>query len=91
MVIYMVMKQSHRRSAVPATMSAANFKARCLELMDTVERTGRSVVVTKRGRAVAVLAPVRVRRTSAYGFMKGRIQILGDIVAPIDVDWDAEQ
>jgi len=28
-------------------MSAADFKAGCLELMDSVERTGRSVVVTK--------------------------------------------
>jgi prevent-host-death family protein len=91
MVMYMVMKHSHRRSALPSTMSAADFKARCLELMDTVERTGRSVIVTKRGRPVAVLAPVRMRRASAYGFMKGRIQILGDIVAPIDVDWDAER
>ena len=65
-------------------MSTAAFKARCLELMDTVERTGRSIVVTKRGRAVAVLAPVRERRSSAYGFMKGRMQILGDIVAPVE-------
>jgi prevent-host-death family protein len=72
-------------------MSAADFKVRCLELMDSVERTGRSVVVTKRGRPVAVLAPVRERRASAHGFMKGRIQILGDIVAPVDVDWDAER
>lgn len=91
MVMYMVMKRAHRRSATPATMSAADFKARCLELMDAVERTGRSVVVTKRGRPVAVLGPVRVRRTSAFGFMKGRIQVLGDIVAPVDVDWNAEQ
>jgi prevent-host-death family protein len=72
-------------------MSAADFKARCLESMDTVERTGRSVIVTKRGRPVAVLAPVRERRSSAYGFMKGRMQILGDIVAPVDVTWNAEQ
>ncbi len=80
-----------RRSTVPTTVSAAAFKARCLELIDTVERTGWSVVVTKRGRPVAVLAPVRERRPSAYGFMTGRMRILGDIVAPIDVAWNAEQ
>ncbi|HEY0478903.1 MAG TPA: type II toxin-antitoxin system Phd/YefM family antitoxin [Kofleriaceae bacterium] len=87
----MVTRRTRRHPAVPATMSAADFKARCLELMDSVERTGRSVVVTKRGRPVAVLAPIRERRASAHGFMKGRIQILGDIVAPVDVDWDAER
>lgn len=72
-------------------MSAADFKARCLDLMDLVERTGRSVVVTKRGRPVAMLTPLRTRHASAYGFMKGRIKILGDIVSPIDVRWNAEQ
>ena len=91
MVIYMVMRRLQRHPAVPATMSAADFKARCLDLMDNVEQTGRSVIVTKRGRPVAVLAPVRMRSASAYGFMKGRIRILGDIVAPIDVGWDAER
>jgi prevent-host-death family protein len=72
-------------------MSAADFKARCLELMDTVEQTGRSVIVTKRGRPVAMLAPVRTPRTSAFGYLKGRIHITGDIMAPIDVEWDANR
>jgi prevent-host-death family protein len=85
------MVTSVRKTPLPATMSAASFKARCLELMDSVARTGRSVVVTKRGRPVAVLSPVRERRGSAYGFMKGRIEILGDLVAPIDVAWDADR
>jgi hypothetical protein len=47
--------------------------------------------VTKRGRPVAVLGPVRTPGRSAYGFMKGHIKVLGDIVAPVDVDWDAER
>jgi prevent-host-death family protein len=84
-----VAKRSPRRASPPATMSAAHFKARCLELMDAVERTGRSVVVTKRGRPVAMLSPMRVAHRSAFGFMKGRIEILGDIVAPIDAVWNA--
>lgn len=76
---------------VPKTISAAEFKARCLELMDSVAKTGASVTVTKRGKPVAVLAPVRSPRRSARGFMKGRGEILGDIIAPIDVAWDAEK
>jgi prevent-host-death family protein len=86
MVTNMVMKQ---RTSVPAQISAAEFKATCLDLMDEVERTGTSVVVTKRGRAVARLAPVRVPIRSAFGLMKGRIVIRGNIVDPIDVTWDA--
>ena len=86
-----VAKRSPRRASPPATMSAAHFKARCLELMDAVERTGRSVVVTKRGRPVAMLSPVRIAHRSAFGFMTGRIEILGDIVEPIDAVWNAER
>jgi prevent-host-death family protein len=91
MVICMVMRIPRGKANPPATMSAAEFKATCLELMDAVERTGRSVVVTKRGHPVAVLSPVRATRRSAFGYMKGRIKILGDIVAPIEVDWDADR
>lgn len=89
MVIYMVMKAA-RAKAPPETISAAEFKAKCLELMDSVASTGASIVVTKRGRAVARLSPVRARRESGLGFMKGRLRILGDIVSPIDATWDAD-
>jgi prevent-host-death family protein len=85
MVINMVMKPG----SMPAQISAAEFKATCLELMDEVERTGSSVVVTKRGRAVARLAPVRTPVRSAFGLLKGRIAVCGDIEGPIDVTWNA--
>jgi prevent-host-death family protein len=84
----MVMKAG--KPVLPTTMSAADFKAKCLDLMDRVAATGRSVVVTKRGRPVAVLSPIRAPRRSAFGCMKGRIEVRGDIMAPIDVAWDAD-
>jgi prevent-host-death family protein len=89
MVTIMVMRTT-RAKVLPETISAAEFKAKCLELMDSVAATGASIVVTKRGRPVAQLSPVRARRESGLGFMKGRLRILGDIVAPIDAAWDAD-
>ena len=89
--MFMVTKRASRRRPVTATISAAEFKARCLDLMDSVSETGASIVVTKRGRPVAMLAPLRPSRNSLRGIMKGRIRILGDIVSPIDVTWDAEK
>lgn len=89
MVTNMVTR-STRPKTPPETISAAEFKARCLDLMDAVAMTGASIVVTKRGRPVARLCPVRVQHGSAAGFMKGRIRILGDIVSPIDAAWDAD-
>jgi prevent-host-death family protein len=80
-----------KTGAVPATIAAAEFKATCLELMDRVAATGNSVVVTKRGRPVAVMSAVRAQRRSAFGCLRDRIELRGDIVAPIDVTWDADR
>jgi len=73
------------------TMKASEFKAKCLEVMDTVARTGDSVILTKRGKPVAKICPMESPPSSIFGCMKGRIEILGDIISPIDVEWDAEK
>lgn len=90
MVMNMV-TTNRRHKNLPTSISAAEFKAKCLQLMDAVAATGGSVVVTKRGRPVAVLSPAREARRSAFGIMKGRVKILGDIVSPIDVAWEAAE
>jgi prevent-host-death family protein len=38
-------------------MAAAEFKARCLSVLDRVHEPGESVTITKRGRVVARLVP----------------------------------
>jgi prevent-host-death family protein len=57
--------------------------------MDEVERTGQGVVITKKGKPIAELVPHRARRKNARGIMKDRLLVIGDIIAPIDVEWDA--
>ena len=74
----------------PKTITASEFKARCLKLMDQVEKTGEEIVITKNGRAVSKLAPVEQRPKSIFGALKGTGEILGDIISPIDVVWEAE-
>lgn len=76
---------------MPRTMSAAEFKAKCLKVMDEVAAGGEPVVVTKRGKPVVQLVPVVKRAKSLFGFYKGKVRILGDIVSPIDVIWNAER
>jgi prevent-host-death family protein len=70
-------------------IKASEFKAKCLAVLDEVERTRQPVVITKRGRPVAQLMPHTKPRRSARGILKGRMEIVGDIVSPIDVEWDA--
>jgi prevent-host-death family protein len=71
------------------TIKASEFKAKCLALMDDVERTGASVVITKNGKPVAELVPHRKSRPKALGLLKDSLFITGDIVSPIDVEWNA--
>ncbi len=71
------------------TMKASEFKARCLKLMDEVAETGKEIVITKNGRPVSRLVPHIERPKTVFGIDKGKIEILGDIIEPIDVEWDA--
>ena len=72
------------------TMPAGEFKAKCLQVLDEVQRQRKQVVITKRGKPVAMLVPVNQRQESIIGSMKGTMEILGDIIAPIDVKWNAD-
>ncbi len=73
------------------TIKAAEFKAKCLKLMDEVAETGETIVITKNGRPVAQLGPVVERPKTLWGLHKGQIEIVGDIIEPIDVEWEAER
>jgi prevent-host-death family protein len=65
------------------TMAAGVFKAQCLRVMDEVARTRRTIVITKRGRAVAKLVPADAAEPGAlFGRLAGRIHVAGDIAAP---------
>ena len=70
-------------------IKASEFKAKCLRLMDEVAETGAEYVITKGGKPVSKLVPVREPRPSIIGALKGQIEILGDIISPIDVEWEA--
>ena len=65
------------------SISAAEFKAKCLSLMDEVQQTGKELIITKRGKPVAKLVAIRVQRPSLIGSMKGTVEILGDIIEPV--------
>lgn len=71
-------------------MGAGEFKAKCLKLLDEVQRQRKQVIITKRGKPVAKLVPVTERSASFIGSMRGTMDILGDIVSPIDVKWEAD-
>ena len=74
----------------PRTIKASEFKAKCLKLMDEVAESGEEIVITKNGKPVAKLTAYRERPKTLFGIDKGRVEILGDIMSPIDVEWEAD-
>lgn len=75
-------------------IKAADFKARCLALLDQVARTGEELMITKHGRPVAQIVPVQSRRSSRpFAELEGTVEILGDLIRPaLSADrWDAER
>jgi prevent-host-death family protein len=72
-------------------MPAGKFKAQCLRVMDRVQATRVAVLITKRGKPIAKLVPADESRSEVFDSLKGKIEILGDIVSPVvpAEDWDA--
>jgi prevent-host-death family protein len=68
-------------------IAAAKFKERCLSILDRVDPDG--IVITKRGKPVAKLIPIRTASASLIGSLKGKLKIKGDILST-GARWDAQ-
>ena len=70
-------------------MPAGTFKARCLAVMKKVQATGEPVIVTRRGTPVVKVVPAQSENNDIFGFMTGKVKIVGDIESPIPVEWES--
>ncbi|HZT74288.1 MAG TPA: type II toxin-antitoxin system Phd/YefM family antitoxin [Terriglobales bacterium] len=72
------------------TISATEFKAHCLQVMDEVRKTRAPVTVTKRGKPVVKVLPAG-EPDDIFGRLRGVMEIVGDIEAPAAPaeDWNA--
>lgn len=71
------------------TVSATQFKARCLALLDEVAETGQPLVVTKHRRPV-----VRVVPASPAASLRGSVRFLvsdEELIAPLPEVWEASE
>ena len=71
------------------TMKASEFKAKCLRLMDEINRTGEEITITKNGKPVSILKPYRSVPKTLFGLHKEKIQSNDDLIAPLKIDWEA--
>ena len=72
------------------SIGAGEFKARCLKLLDEVAQTRQPLIITKHGKPVAQLTPLPPKK-SPFGLMAGSVLYEGDIISPIDVEWNANK
>lgn len=69
------------------TLGVADFKARCLELLEGVGTRGDEIIITKRGKPIAQIGPIRPEFPELQGMFPGKIH--GDIVNVALGDWEA--
>ncbi len=77
---------------VMETVNISTFKATCLARLDRVKRTGRPLLVTRKGEPVAQINPPPPAQPKAgwLGSLQTTGRIVGDIVSPAATaqDWD---
>lgn len=70
---------------------AGEFKAKCLQLMNEVNAKHIDIVITKRGKPIAKLVPIDDEDKSFFGCLYGTVTVKGDILAPLEEKWEADQ
>ena len=64
-------------------LKISEFKAKCLAVVDQVDRTGDPVTILKRGRPVAPLVPAAAGGRHPQDSLAGSVEIVGDVVSPV--------
>ena len=75
-------------------VAISEFKAKCLAMLDEVQKTKTPLLITRFGEPVAEVVPSSATAPRDWmGSMKDSIKILGDIVSPAtdESDWEALQ
>ena len=68
------------------------FQTNCLAFVERMQDDNEEIVITRSGEPVAKLVPVNGnQQKSVFGFMEGSVTIHGDIVAPLDEKWEADE
>ena len=62
----------------------SEFRAKCLAILEEVRKTGQPIRVTRHGKPLAEVVPFSPvpNRANWIGSMKGKMEIIGDIVSP---------
>lgn len=72
------------------TCPVTYFKNHALKILSSLAESGTELILTKHGKPLAHMEPVKTVEKPVLGKLKGTMQINDDIVAPMGSDdWDA--
>ncbi len=69
------------------SISASKFKEQCLHVLDHLSNDG--IIITKHGRPIAKLVPIRSSCAELIGSFQGKLNIKGNVFST-GQNWDAE-
>ena len=74
-----------RAKSTVEEITISEFKAKCLSLLDEVNKTKKPIRITRHGKPIAEVGPPSPDRKGRkfVGAMAGTIEILGDIMEPV--------
>ena len=72
-------------------LSATEFKAKCLAMLDNVQRTREPVEITRHGKPVARIVPVTKGEPDFVNPLKGSIRFEKNLIAPTGEAWDVDK
>ena len=86
-------KRGRTRETTPqrAALPVSDFRARCLELVKEVSAQERGLAVSRHGRVVARVMAEHRRPRWPFPDLSDWIECEGDIISPIDIEWEAMQ
>ncbi len=78
-------------NVVMKEIAISEFKAKCLALIDQVQKTKEPILITRFGKPVAEVVPPSPKPVSDWiGSMRDSMKIVGDIVSPASVESEWE-
>ena len=81
------MDEPHKKHSCYHALSTDELKEQWLETIAEITKRGGSVIIFDGGKPVAELTRYVEPPLGGYGSLKGTVQILGDIVGPMPVEW----
>jgi antitoxin (DNA-binding transcriptional repressor) of toxin-antitoxin stability system len=83
---------NHLREALGMkTLSVSQFRTTCLAVLDQVYKQKKGVLITKPGKPIAKIIPMKGLRQE-FPPLKDTVTFLGDILSPVRAkEWEAGQ